>query len=535
MDDPKAIQICNRFAELKTERATSEQVWQEIRELVRPGTSDFTRKTSAGQTRTECIYDSTAPEALGELASGLHSYLTNPADRWFGLEIQDMREIHNDPESLLWLEQVSDAIYAEFSNEQTGFNTSLHEGYMDIGAFGTCVLNQEWNRNESCLTFRTHALASAYVAESHAGRVDTCYRMLPMTKRQMVQDFGEEALPRQIKDNQDETKKYEVIHAVFPRSDRNPYKLDAKNMKYASCWVNKDFGHVLRESGYKSFPYHVPRWMKLAEEVYGRGPAIDCLPDIRMLNRMEYAVIRAAQKAVDPPLVVPNDGFILPLRTAPGSVNFKEPGGEEIQVLESKGRFDVAFERSEQKRESIRKGFYAEWLRLEKKKERQTAYEIQEMIEEQLRMLAPMLGRLQAELLGPVIERSYELLHEAGRFPEAPPALQRKQLKLVYISTAARAQKGSKATSAGRWLQEMLPVAQVDPTVLDAVNWDNYLKETALARGVTRTIFFTPEEMAEKRAAREQQQQIAAAAEIAKPASEAVKNIATANSLGGIA
>lgn len=534
MDDSKAKHICNRFAELKTERGELETIWQEIRELVRPGTSDFNRKTSQGKTRTECIYDSTAPEALEELASGLHSYLTNPADRWFGLEVQDMREINDDPESLLWLEQVADAIYAEFSNEQTGFNTALHEAYMDIGAFGTCVVNQEWDRNELHLTFRTHPLASAYVAESHSGRVDTVYRMLPMTRRQMEQEFGEEALPRQIKSNQDETKKYEVIHAVYPRSDRNPYKLDAKNMKYASCWVSKEFGHTLRESGYKSLPYHVPRWNKLAEDVYGRGPAVTCLPDIRMLNRMEYTVIRAAQKAVDPPLVVPNDGFVLPLRTAPGSVNFKEPGADPVEVLEHKGRFDVALERCDQKRESIRKCFFSDVMRLEMKKERQTAFEIHERIEQQLRNLAPMLGRLSNELLGPTLERSYELLHEANRFPEAPPALQRKQLKLVYISTAARAQRAIKASSAGRWVQEMLPVAQVDPSVFEPVNWEAYARETALQRGVTRTIFFTPEEMAQKRAERQQQQQIAAAAEIAKPASEAVKNIATANSLGGI-
>jgi hypothetical protein len=500
-DDPKAQQVVQRFSELKSERSLYERTWQDIRELVRPGTTDFNRVTSPGNTRTESIYDGTAPEALEELASGLHSYLTNPADRWFSLEVQDMRQIEDDPDALLWLEQVSDIIYNEYSNEMTGFNTSLHECYMDIGAFGTCVLNQEWDSKEGHLVFRTHPLATAYIDEGHAGRVDTMYRCLMRTRRQMEQEFG---------------------------------KVDAKNMKYASCWVNEDYGHTLKESGYKSFPYHVPRWMKLADEIYGRGPAITCLPDIRMLNRMEFTMIKAAQKATDPPLIVPNDGFVLPIRTAPGSIIFKEPGSDEVQTLEHKGNFPISMEMSEQKRNFIRKCFFSDVMRLEMKKERQTAFEIHERIEQQLRALAPMLGRLASELLGPGLERSYELLHAANRFPEAPPSLQRQRLKLVYISTAARAQKSMKATTAGRWVQEMVPVAQIDPTVFESVNWAEYAKVTSMDRGVTRTIFFTPQEQAAIKAQRQQAQQMAAAAEIAKPASEAVKNIAQANSLGGM-
>jgi hypothetical protein len=533
--DPKARSVIERYDELKSERGVYEKTWQDIRELVRPGTTDFNKQTTPGNTRTECIYDGTAPEALEELASGLHSYLTNPSDRWFDIEVQDMREVESDDDALLWLEQVSDIIYNEYSNEQTGFNTSLHEGYMDIGAFGTEVVNQEFDKASGHLSFRTHPLASAYISESHLGRVDTMYRCLSMTKRQMIQEFGEAALPEKIRQNEDRTKKYEIIHAVYPRTDRDKGKYDQANMRFASCWVCKDFGYTLRESGYNSFPYHVPRWNKLADETYGRGPAITCLPDIRMLNRIEFTTIKAATKACDPPLIVPNDGFMLPIRTSPGAIIFKEPGAEEVQTLEHKGNFPITFEMAEQKRAFIRKCFYAEWLRLEKKKERQTAFEIQEMIEEQLRMLAPMIGRVTAELLGPMLERSYELLNAVGRFPQAPPSLQKQRLKVVYKSTAAIAQKGVRATTNSRWLQEILPVTQVDPSILDHIDLGEYVKDSALARNVGRRIMRSSEKVAELRAQRDQQQQMAQMAEIAEPASKAALNVAQANALGGTA
>ena len=47
---------------------------------------------------------------------------------------------------------------------------------------------------------------------------------------------------------------------------------------------------------------------------------------IKMLNKMSEVTIRAAQKQVDPPLLVPDDGFMLPIRTVPGGLNFYRSG-----------------------------------------------------------------------------------------------------------------------------------------------------------------------------------------------------------------
>ena len=56
----------------------------------------------------------------------------------------------------------------------------------------------------------------------------------------------------------------------------------------------------LEEGGYESFPYLVPRWSKLAGEKYGRSPAMQCLPDIQMVNRMKKEILVAAQLANRP-------------------------------------------------------------------------------------------------------------------------------------------------------------------------------------------------------------------------------------------
>ena len=89
-------------------------------------------------------------------------------------------------------------------------------------------------------------------------------------------------------------------------------------MPYSSIYYHKDDNHIISISGYNEFPYVVPRWLKSSSEIYGRSPSMTALPDVKMLNKMSETTIKAAQKMVDPPLLVPDDSFILPVRTQPG-------------------------------------------------------------------------------------------------------------------------------------------------------------------------------------------------------------------------
>jgi len=533
IDDPKAKAILKEYEELKAERSVYDSNWQDIRELVRPDAMDFNRQTSPGQSRTDNIYDGTAPQANEELASALHSYMSSPTERWFNLEVEDTDdEVDRDPDVVLWLEMVSDLIYAEYAKSHTQHTSSLHECYLDIPSFGNCILNQEAERDT--LVFRAHPVASCFWAEDFQGRVNRLYRCLKYTTDQVLGQFGDDALTDEQK--KDKRKQWEIIHGVYPRANRDTTKYDAGNKRFASCWVLKDKnGKILRESGYDSFPYHVARWSKVAGEHYGRGPALNCLPDIRMLNRMEYTMIKAYQKACDPPLILESDGFMLPFATAPGSINFKEPQAGEVQTLEFKGRLQETEAKSDQKRESIRRAFYADWVKLMPKKERQTAYEISELVEQQLRMMAPALGRLQQEMLGPSIERTYELMHKSNRFPPAPPALQKRTLKVGYISAAARAQMGNKLVALNKYIQNITPMAQTDPTIMDAINPDALAQESAYLIGVTRRVLRSPDEIAEIRAERKQQQALATAAETAEPLSKSVLNLSQAQQAGNIA
>lgn len=531
--DPIAKNVLKRWGRMKAERCTYEHNWQDIRELVRPGAQDFTRSVTPGELRTDKSYDDTPSQALEELAGGLNSYLTNPADRWFGLEIDDMRAIEDDVDAQLWLEDTADKIYAEYSHPKVRFSPAMREAYLDIGAFGTCILNQDWSQRTGHILFRDFALAGCWLDKNDEGEVDTLYRVMKFDARQLDQAFGLKNLPdelqRKIAGDPSEGGKYDVLHAVYPRTDYDAKKIDSSNMPYASVWVIVECAATVKQSGYRSFPYHVGRWQTISEEVYGYSPAHKCLPSIRVLNRMELTILKAGQKITDPPGFVPNDGVMLPIRMSPGSINMYEPGVEEPwKPMEFRGNLPIGLEMSDRRREMIRKAFHRDWIEITRKKERQSIFELQQDEEENIRQIGTILGGIQSDLLHPAVARSYELLRDHGRLLPAPAGLQGFRLKVVYVSPAARAQKATKAIAIGRLIQDVTPLAQVQPDVLDALDGDATLQELAAARDVPRRVVRTPEAIMKLREQRQMQTAVAQA----EPLSKALVNVAKAREAG---
>lgn len=151
--------------------------------------------------------------------------------------------------------------------------------------------------------------AGEYVLDTDdKGEVDTFMYRTRMSARQIIQKFGEEVVPSHVKTAASNsgtavTAFFDVIHAVFPRTERTFGRLDSLNMPWASVWW-MGFGNtgggkpaILRESGFKSFPAFAPRWGVTGNDKYGRSPAMDALPDCRMLQQMSKTTLRAMHKA----------------------------------------------------------------------------------------------------------------------------------------------------------------------------------------------------------------------------------------------
>lgn len=451
-----------RYDGLKSapERTNCEAHWQEIALVVSPRKLNFVGIRTDGEKQMQRVYDPTGIHANELLASGLHGLATNPASKWFSLrmvaskvqgptgEAVNLGEI---PAVQKYLSEVEEVMWQRLYQPGTNFTTALHECYLDLGAFGTSVLFGG-QRDDGGLMFECRSLAECLISENHEGRVDTVFRTTDYTVRQMWQQRKTKANPDgwELSDkvvdlfkSEKYDEKIKVIHAVYPRSERDPTKAGADDMPWASCYFEHETGHELEMGGFPEFPYLVSRWSKYSSEMYGRSPAMTALPDIKMLQAMELAKIKLLQKAADPPMWLRDDGVVGGTRTMPGGINYwrGNPGdGVMLQPVALNG-IQALIADMDGLRQRILRTFFADIMRMTDVAKQMTAFEVAQRTGEQMRLLGPLIGRLESEMLGPLVERVFGILTRQGLLPQPPKEIQGEEFSVEYVSPIATAQK----------------------------------------------------------------------------------------------
>jgi hypothetical protein len=525
--------VMARRDDLVAKRYNWEDSWDEIVELVRPQTSYFKRAGMPGDDRKQKKYDSTAEHALEEFASAIQSAVFDFTQRRFSIGVirNDINTagIPLDFEARNWLETVSEILFKEFGRIESNFSSALFQGILDIGAFGTMDVFGEWDDRDGIIKYKSAPMSNLWIDEGFDGTVDTAFRKRCLSVRQLAQGFPN--LPEQV------TKlgpdgKVDLWHAIYPRTDAVKGKTNGKNMAFASVWFLDNERVILEEGGFKRFPRSIARWVKDSGEVYGRSPAMKSLSDVKMVNAMKRTGIMAREKLVSPPLMV-QSGLVNGnrIRTGANQINFTKrsfSGQPAIVPMNLGVNPDSILPEIQDLRGQIERAFHIDVIRREKKKERQSAFEIQDDRAEMMGLMAPMLFRIEREFLSPTIVRAFEILDSKGRFPKAPESLGRGKLDIEFDSEATSSQLASKANQMSNFLVALSQMAAIDPSVYDGVDGDEYLRELARLQGTTNKILRAPRQLEEMRAARAQQEQQQQLLESAEPISQATKNFADA-------
>lgn len=509
MDDPRAASLVKRYSTLQTQRSSWESHWQEIADYIVPRKADITKKRTSGDKRSELIFDGTAIHAAELMAASLHGMLTNAATPWFSLRYEE-DELNGDDESKEWLEGATDVMYQHLA--RSNFQEQIHELYSDLVTFGTGVIFVESEKNKG-LRFSTRHIAECYVSEDEDGRVDTVFRKYKTTARAAVRQFGEQQVTQRIEkiNSEDPYAEIELLHVVMPRDDYDARKKNTKNMPYASIYIDAEEKQILGESGYQEFAYCVPRFLKGSFELgYGRSPSMTALSDTKMINKMSETVIRAAQLQIHPPLMVPDDGFMAPVRTTPGGINFYRSGTRDrIEPLQIGSNNPIGEMQLEQRRTAIRAAFYVDQLILGQGPQ-MTATEVIQRTEEKMRLLGPVLGRLQAELLQPLISRCFAILSRQKKFAPAPESLRNGDIDIEYVSPLAKAQRSGDVQAVMQMFEFLGPLMNLDPSIVDYLDMDGLAKHVIKVTGTPAVVVRGEGEVAElreQRAAQQAQQQ----------------------------
>ena len=501
--------IKKRLNQMENARGTWEDHWQEILDYVMPRKADVTTHRTKGEKRSEILFDSTAITASNLLAASLQGTLTSPSLQWFSIKVRS-EELMRDREVQLWLEDSAQRMYNLFN--ESNFNTEVHEMYLDLVTIGTGALFAEEGSKgfeESKIHFNTMHIAEYYIQENTSGYVDTLYRKYKLSARQAVQEFGEDNLGEKVlkaaKEKPD--KMFNFIHAVEPLEDyERAMGKGATKLPFHSCHVCEEDKMVVRAGGYNEFPYLVPRWSKATGEIFGRSPSYNALPDIKTLNTAVEIGLKAWAKAIDPPLLVQDDGVIGKVRMTPGGITVVRNDAA-IKPLQIGSNWQITDLKENQLRTAIRQAYYSDQLQLQDGPQ-MTATEVQVRYELMQRLLGPTLGRFQSEFLNPLIERVFGIMFRAGGFLPAPEIIEGQSIDVEYVGPLARSQRMEEATAVERLYQLAMQIVQLDPNIMDVIDHDKAIRARAGLLGVPKSVLRGEGEVAELREARAQQQQM---------------------------
>ena len=529
--DHKALtaELKNNLSRLMDRRSTWETHWQEVADLIIPRKSDIVDNKVKGDKRHLEVFDATAIHSLELLASSLHGMLTSSANRWFDLRFKEAA-VNEDDTAKEWLEDSTDKMYLAFA--RSNFQQEIFEAYHDLVCFGTACLYIEEDTDD-IIRFSSRHIKEIYISEDAKGMVNCIYRRFKITAKAAVEKFGLENLSRSIQSTYKNAPfdDVELCHVVKPREMYNPKKQDKSNMPFMSAYFEYNEDHIISQGGFREFPYVVPRYLKASNEVWGRSPAMAALPDVKVLNKMVEIQLKAAAKQVDPPLLVPDDSFTLPVRMAPGSINFYRAGSRDrIEPLNIGANNPLGLNMEEQRRKAISQTFHVDQL-LVTENRNMTATEVAQRAEEKMRILGPTLGRLQVELLNPTVIRVFNIMFRNNLFKPAPEVLVNQEIDVEYVSPMALAQKGQELSSIIRGLEIFGSIGQVAP-VTDYIDPKGLVKEIIKILGIPAKVIRSDAQVQEiteqKQAAQQQQMEMMNAvqeSQVAKNVSPAIQAI----------
>lgn len=479
--------VKKRLAFLKDQRKPWEDEWDTLSELIMP-TRRFdsnypeNNMSNRGDDIDSNIHSSYAMYANRLMADGFLGQVVSPGSPWFRSFIDRTPEMISEgffPNELqpirLWLDERDAIVYSEL--ERSNYYSEMHMAFMDAGWCGTVVQTVEEDIDNSVLNFQTQHIMEYYIRENGYGKVDTAYRVYKVSAREMKKRWDYGYLSNTVQkaiDEEEWDRTFTIIHAIEPREQvaglpkRKETAVDKINKPFSSIYMEPDAQENVLEISGRDAPPVVWRWITMAGEHYGRGPASWAKNDIKALNNMTRDMLVRSQKEVDPPMLV-DDSFYGNFSTNPGVINYFN-GMSTKRVAEPVplgGNYSISGEERRQKMDIIGKHFHNDFFAILQSMEqgRKTAEEVRAIQNEQAILLAPITGRLEQDFLDGQLDRVFNILQDSGKLPPVPEELKDWEgapMRMNYLGALPQLQRRMRLTSGlGAFKASLANVAQL--------------------------------------------------------------------------
>ncbi|NVJ92533.1 MAG: head-tail connector protein [Methylocystaceae bacterium] len=480
--------VLERFQKAKERRGVWESHWQECYDFALPHRSGFFSGITPGEKRADKLFDGTAPDAVDQLAASMLAHLTPPWARWFGLtagpEVQEdaLQDLNKE------LDKAAQTLQTHF--ERSNFSIEMHQCYLDLVTVGSaCLLFEEAAPGQpSAFRFTAVPLSQVMMEEGVSGMLTDTFRRSEMSFEHLRARFPESKLPADMENRTDRDKdeKLTVIEAVIENQTRFEYMAVLEH-GYSTLAEPT----LLRRGSFAHSPFIGFRWLKAPGESYGRSPVMKALPDIKTANKVVELALKNASIAVTGIWQADDDGVLNPatIKLVPGTIIPKAVGSAGLTPLQSPGSFDLSQVVLEELRKRIRHSLLADKLGATENKQ-MTATEVLERSAEMARILGATYGRLQAELLTPLVVRAIAVLNRRGELDNLH--VDGRYIDLQYKSPLARQQTRKEAQDILAWIQSL---GSLGPQAMDLIDPLKTARFLAKAYGVPGEILKSEAEM----------------------------------------
>lgn len=505
MPRPDAETIIAKYKEAQTARSYHENDWRLASAYCLPrhysawqtsGPASFQGSKAAAARRV--AYDTTGVRSLPKYVSVLSRMATPMSQRWHTVSA-DNRDLMRVHAVQAYFDDVTDVLFKMRYETRAKFEQSSTEVYAGMGVYGTGPMYLGQRRRSPLDTrggflYKACPLRDVFLLIDDDGNVSMVFRRFWLNVRQFKEKFPDDEMPPRVaaeasKAKSSEMTFFEFIHVVYVKGvdDHDPEAFDNRRFPVGGSYVAvDDRAYIGEEHGFRSMPYLTPRTFTEAGDPYGFSPAMQAIPALGSASAVKKSYLKQGQRATDQVLLAHDDAVLNGrIDLNPGRINYgavDAQGRKLVHALET-GNFQVAENILADERRDIEDSFFVTLFQILTETPQMSATEVMERVAEKASLLAPTMGRLQSELLGPMIEREIEIASEMGRLPEMPPELQEAEgeYQIIYTSPLAKGQYAEETSGFLRSLEIAANAAAAtqDPSHLDHFNLDAALPEIA--------------------------------------------------------
>jgi hypothetical protein len=444
----------------------------------------------------------------------MQSGIFPPQRKWCRLEPGPDIPEERKAEAQAALDIYNDRMFATL--KQSNFDIAIGEFLLDLSV-GTAVMMVQPGDDISAINFIPVPQYLVSIEEGANGQVDNVYRRIRMKGESIQRQWPDAEIPKELqtKIDQKPTDDVELIEATI---------LDQKRGDYCYHVIHKESKAELVYKRMDYSPWIVSRYAKVAGEIYGRGPLITALPDVKTLNKTLELVLKNASLAISGVYTAADDGVLNPntVKIMPGAIipvaRNGGPQGESLRPLPRSGDFNVSQIIMNDLRQNIKRILLDESLPPDNMSAR-SATEVVERMKELSQNLGSAFGRLINETMIPLVSKILQVMDQRGII-DLPLKVNGLEIKIAPVAPLAMAQNMDD-------IQNMLQYAQIaqqsGPEAQSTLKVSEMMDYIADKLGVPARVRTTPEERAMA-----QEQAMQAAQQMAQQAPEAIPAMADA-------